>query len=322
MERNPQTAQLSQQAVLPIIAAALKEDVGSRDLTSLAIIPKGQLAKAEIVVRQEGVVAGLQVAEWTFGLVEPKIRFQPMVQDGQKVFPDRAVAFLEGPSRGILAGERVSLNFLGRLSGIATLTRTFVEKVKGTQAKILDTRKTTPTLRLLEKYAVATGGGVNHRMGLYDGVLIKDNHLRLMARGLSPKGPVPELSAVEQAVAQARAKLQRTVSIEVEVTSLQEFRQALSARAELILLDNMPLAEIQEAVRLRNALGRGAPAPRHFLGSKEGAASVARFRPLLEASGGVTLENVRAIALTGVDRISIGALTHSAPALNLSLEVV
>ncbi len=299
MERNPQTAQLSQQAVLPVIVAALKEDVGSRDLTSLAIIPKGQLAKAEIVARQEGVVAGLQVAEWTFGLVEPKIRFQPTVQDGQKVFPDKAVAFLEGPSRGVLAGERVSLNFLGRLSGIATLTRTFVEKVKGTQARILDTRKTTPTLRLLEKYAVAVGGGVNHRMGLYDGVLIKDNHLKL-------------IGGIEKAVKEARANLQKQTPIEVEVTSLQEFRQALSARAELILLDNMPLTEIQEVVRLRNALLR----------SIKGSGRPGTYRPLLEASGGVTLDNVRAIALTGVDRISIGALTHSAPALNLSLEVV
>ena len=293
MERNTEAAQLNQPAVLPIISAALKEDVGSRDLTSAALIPRGLLAKAEIVVRREGVIAGLQVAEWTFGLVEPKIRFQPTVQDGQKVYPDKAVAFLEGPARGILAGERVALNFLSRLSGIATLTRAFVEKVRGTSVKILDTRKTTPTLRLLEKYAVAAGGGVNHRMGLYDGVLIKDNHLKL-------------IGGIEKAVSEARANLQKQTPIEVEVTNLQEFRQALSARAELILLDNMPLAEIQEAVRLRNAVLRSKKGP----------------RPFLEVSGGVTLGNVRTLAATGVDRISVGALTHSAPALNVALEIV
>ncbi len=322
MGRESQAAAIDRTSILPLLTAALKEDVGSRDLTSAALIPKGQVAEAEIVVRQEGILAGLQVAEWVFGLTDPKIKFKPMVKDGQKVYPDKAVAFLEGPTRGILAGERVALNFLGHLSGVATLTRAFVEKARGTSAKILDTRKTTPGLRVLEKYAVRMGWGINHRMGLYDGVLIKDNHLRLIAKGLSPKGTVPERSAVEHAVAQVRSTVQKQTPIEVEVSNLQEFRQALSARADLILLDNMKLAEIQEAVRLRNAVGRGAPAPRHFLGSKEGAASVARYRPLLEVSGGVTLENVRPIALTGVDRISVGALTHSAPALNLALEIL
>ena len=284
---------LSKAAVEPLIAAALKEDVGSRDLTSSALIPKGQLAKAEIVIRREGVIAGLQVAEWVFSLTDSKIKFQPTVKDGQKVYPDKAVAFLEGPARGILSGERTALNFLGHLSGIATLTRAFVEKVKGTSTKILETRKTTPGLRLLEKYAVRTGGGVNHRMGLYDGVLIKENHLRLAG-------------GVQKAVALAKAAGQKNVPIEVEVTNLNEFRQAVASKADLILLDNMKLAEIQEAVRLRNAVAR----------SKGGA------KPLLEVSGGVNLENVRPIALTGVDRISVGALTHSAPALNIAMEVV
>ena len=283
---------LEKSALLPIISAALKEDIGSRDLTSAALIPKGQAAKAELIVRREGVIAGLSVAEWTFGLADPKIRFQPMVSDGQRVYADKVVAFLEGPARGILAAERTALNFFGRLSGIATLTRAFVERVKGTPAKILDTRKTTPTLRLLEKYAVTAGGGANHRMGLYDGILIKENHLRLAG-------------GVERAVAQARLPGQKPIPVEVEVTTLQEFRQALSAQADLILLDNMRLPEIQEAVRLRNAVGR-----------TKGAR-----RALLEVSGGVNLTNVRAIALAGVDRISIGALTHSAPSLNVALEV-
>ena len=293
MGRESQTASIDRASVLPLLTAALKEDVGSRDITSAALVPKGQLAKAEIVVRREGVIAGLQIAEWIFGLTDPKIKFQPMVKDGQKVYPDKAAAFLEGPARGILIGERVALNFLGRLSGVATLTRAFVEKVRGTPAKIFDTRKTTPGLRGLEKYAVRMGWGINHRAGLYDGVLIKDNHLRLAG-------------GVEKAVAQVRATVQKNVPIEVEVSDLKEFRQALGARADLILLDNMKLAEIQEAVKLRNAVAR----------SKGGA------KPLLEVSGGVNLENVRQIALTGVDRISVGALTHSAPALNLSLEIL
>lgn len=290
LETTPMT--LNRSAVEPFITAALKEDVGPRDITSLALVPKGRMAEAEIIVRRDGVIAGLAVAEWTFGQVDPKIRFQPTVKEGQKVYADKAVAFLEGPARGILAGERVALNFLGRLSAIATLTRMFVEKVKGTPVAILDTRKTTPTLRELEKYAVAVGGGTNHRMGLYDGILIKENHLRLAG-------------GIEEAVACARAiGGRRPLPVEVEVTSLQEFRQALSAKADLILLDNMRLAEIQEAVRLRNAAYRNAP------------------RPLLEVSGGVTLSGVRAVALAGVERISIGALTHSAGWLDVALEVL
>lgn len=293
MGREPQAASITQASILPLLTAALKEDVGSRDLTTTSVIPKGLIAKAEIQVKEEGVLAGLQVAEWVFGLVEPKIKFQPMVKDGQKAFPGKAVAFLEGPARGMMTAERTALNFIGHLSGIATLTRAFVDRVKGTPAKILETRKTTPGLRLLEKYAVRMGGGTNHRMGLYDGVLIKDNHLKLAG-------------GVEKAVAAARATLQKNVPIEVEVNTLEEFRQAIAAKADLILLDNMKLPEIQEVVRLRNALARSKPGN----------------RVPLEVSGGVTLESVRPIALTGVDRISVGALTHSAPSLNISLEIL
>ena len=307
MGRESETASITllRSAVEPILTAALKEDIGPRDLTSAALIPRGQAAESEIVVRREGILAGLQVAEWVFGAVEPKIRFKPMVKEGQRVYPDKAVAFLEGPARGILAGERVALNFLGRLSGIATVARMFADRIKGTSTILLDTRKTTPTLRLLEKYAVAVGGGTNHRMGLYDGILVKENHLRLLGRGQSPAGTAAP-SPVEEAVALARsAGGRKSVPVEVEVTSLQEFRQALSARADLILLDNMRLSEIQEAVRLCRAAFRTSP-----------------DRPLLEVSGGVNLSNVRAIALTGVDRISVGALTHSAAWLDLSLEVL
>ncbi len=306
--------------VLPLIASALKEDIGPRDLTTSAVIPKAQQAKGDLVVREEGVLAGLQAAEWTFGQVDPKIRFKPNVPDGQRVHSGQAVAFIEGPARGILTAERVALNFLGHLSGIATLTRAFVDRVKRTPAQILDTRKTIPGLRLLEKYAVSVGGGVPHRMGLYDQVLIKDNHIQLVAarQGLSPtwpplrcgpKGTVPlskeinRLSAIEQAVREAREK---SAVIEVEVTTLQEFRQALAAKADIILLDNMIVSEIQEAVRLRNAVARSKKAK----------------KILLEVSGGVTLETVEKIAATGVDRISVGALTHSAPSLDFALELV
>ncbi|MBI3615337.1 MAG: carboxylating nicotinate-nucleotide diphosphorylase [Candidatus Omnitrophica bacterium] len=291
---------LDKAAILPILTAALKEDIGPRDLTTSVLIPKGQSAEAEILVRQDGVIAGLEVAEWTFGLIDPKIRFKPAVRDGEEVHPEKVAAYLEGPARGILMAERVALNFLSRLSGIATLTRAFVDRVKGTRVRIMDTRKTTPTLRLLEKYAVAMGGGVPHRKGLYDQVLIKDNHLRLVAsRG-------ERRLAVESAVKEVRAKLQKRVLVEVEVANLQEFRQALSAQADIILLDNMKLSEIQEAVRLRNAVSRS-----------KGANKIG-----LEASGRVTLETVQGIAAAGVDRISIGALTHSPRSLDLALEIV
>ncbi len=276
-----------------MIVAALKEDVGSKDLTSSAIIPKEHQAKGDLIVRQEGIVAGLQVAEWVFAQADSRIRFKPMVPEGSRVFPGKVVAFVEGPARGILAAERTALNFLGHLSGIASLTRLFVEKVKRYRVQILDTRKTTPGLRLLEKYAVAAGGGTPHRMGLYDQVLIKDNHLKLVG-------------SLVEAVKEARSKLQKDVVVEVEVADLRQFRLALSAQADIVLLDNMKLADIQEAVRLRNAVARSKQAR----------------KPLLEVSGGVTLATIEAIAVTGVDRISVGALTHSAPALNVALEVI
>lgn len=321
------------QRVLPLIQAALKEDVGAKDLTSDALIGREQAAKADLVVREEGIIAGLAVAEWTFGLADPKIRFKPMARDGQKVFPGKTAAFVEGPARGILAAERVALNFVGRLSGIATLTRAFVEQVRGTSARILDTRKTTPTLRLLDRYAVAAGGGMNHRAGLYSQVLIKENHLRILAaqsrkgsdpsmRGQTPLGFRPAPSAIERAIARARARVQKGVLVEAEVTNLQEFREALAAGPDIILLDNMRLAEIQEAVRLRNAVARSRPFGGAGPELGRGAPGRRVGKILLEVSGGVTLESVRAIALAGVERISVGVLTHSAPALDVALEVV
>lgn len=317
---------LDQDAVVPILAAALKEDVGSKDLTTVSLVSKSEFAKGELIAKAEGVIAGLRVAEWTFERVEPKIGFKPTVQEGQFVFPGKAVAFVEGPARGILIAERVALNFLSRLSGIATLTRAYVKKIQGTSAQIFDTRKTTPTLRFLERYAVVVGGGVNHRMNLGSQVLIKDNHLKVMASRPSTvfsgrKGAGGRLagqagrlagqvevrgSVLEQAVWKVRKSIPKGSPVEVEVTDLKEFRQALAATADIVLLDNMALSDIQEAVRLRNALRRG----------RKG------VQPLLEVSGGVTLNNVRAIADCGVDRISVGSLTHSAPILDVSLEIV
>ncbi len=303
---------LDKDVVLPLITAALKEDIGPRDLTTSVLIPKGQWAKGDMVVRDEGIAAGLQVAEWTFNAVDPRIRFKPTLRDGEVVHPGKVVAYVEGPARGVLTAERTALNFLSRLSGVATLTRAFVEKVQRYRTQILDTRKTTPNLRLLEKYAVSAGGGVPHRMGLYDQVLIKDNHLQLVAGRSSASDPFSpsfasrRISAVETAVKEIREKLQKQVTIEVEVNNLKEFRQALSAQADIILLDNMKLGEIQEAVRLRNAVSR----------------SKKERKPLLEVSGGVTLDSVAAVAATGVDRISIGALTRSAPGLDVALEIL
>ena len=262
----------------------LLEDLGGGDLTSTLLIPEDQKGRGVILAKEEGVLAGLEVAQAVFHRVDGRIAFTPLARDGDPLLPGLEVARLEGPLRGILAGERLALNLLQRLSGIATLTRRYVEAVRGTQAIILDTRKTTPGLRALEKYAVRVGGGRNHRFGLFDGILIKDNHIRAVG-------------GVQEAVRRARSQAPHYLKVEVEVTSIEELEEALEAGAELILLDNMDLETLKEAV------GR------------------AKGRALLEASGRMSLERVRAVAETGVDYISVGALTHSARALDLSLEL-
>jgi nicotinate-nucleotide pyrophosphorylase (carboxylating) len=257
----------------------LAEDVGERDLTSELVIDDDATCTMKLLLKEPGVVCGIGVAAEVFSALGASL--EPLASDGDFVEPG-LVAVVEGPARGVLAGERLALNLVGRLSGIATLTRRFVDAVAGTGVEILDTRKTTPGLRALEKHAVRCGGGVNHRLGLYDGVLIKDNHLRLA-------GSIRV--AVERALAMG-------VPVEVEAETLDDVREALGVGADAILLDNMGLDELREAVAL----------------------SAGRVR--LEASGGITLDNVRAVAETGVDSISIGALTHSARALDVSLEVV
>jgi nicotinate-nucleotide pyrophosphorylase (carboxylating) len=267
--------------VLDLIDRALAEDVGDGDLTSEATVPPDARARARIVQKAPGAVAGLDVAAMVFERVDPELRFTPRVEEGAWR-EEGLVAELEGPARAILTGERVALNFLGRLSGVATLTARFVRAVEGTGARILDTRKTTPGLRALEKQAVVAGGGTSHRFGLYDAILVKENHSALAG-------------GVGEATRLALAAAPEGMKVEVECASLDELDEALAAGAGHVLLDNMELQQLRQAVER------------------------ARGRATLEASGGVTLDTVRSIAETGVDFVSVGALTHSAPALDLSL---
>jgi nicotinate-nucleotide pyrophosphorylase (carboxylating) len=265
-----------------IVLAALAEDIGAGDVTTDATVPADAVGVADLLVKEAGVVCGVRVAETTFRALDPDIRFEALANDGDVVEPPAVVARISGSERAILTGERVALNFLGRLSGIATLTRRYVDAIDRTGASVLDTRKTTPGLRELEKYAVACGGGRNHRFGLDDAVLVKDNHVHAA-------GSVP--AAVEL------VRAATALPIEVECDTLDQVAEALAAGVDAILLDNMTLDQLREAVDLTGGSAR------------------------LEASGGVTLDTIRAIAETGVDEISVGALTHSARSLDVSLEL-
>ena len=273
-----------QSAILNLIDLALAEDIGPGDVTSEAVLPPDLRLRAHIVAKQAGVVAGLPVAEAVFWRVDPSVRFTPRAEDGARVEAGTVLAEVEGPARSLLAAERTALNFLQHLSGIATLTRRFVDAVAGTRTVILDTRKTHPGHRALEKYAVRMGGGQNHRMGLYDMVLIKDNH-------------IAAAGSITEAVRRARAA-HPDLPVEVEVKDLDELREALELPVDRIMLDNFDLEAIRAAVQM------------------------AAGRVPLEVSGGVTLERVAELAATGVDYISVGALTHSAPALDISMDVV
>ena len=273
---------LGAEALERIVASALEEDVGEGDVTTEAIVAPEAVGTAELLVKEPGVVCGLGVAEAVFHDLDPDIRFESLVAEGAVLGRPTAVALVTGPERAILTGERVALNFLGRLSGIATLTKRYVDAVAGTGAAILDTRKTTPGLRAVEKHAVACGGGRNHRFGLDDAVLVKDNHLR--AAG-----------SIAKAVESVRATTD--LPIEVECDTLEQVSEALDSGVDAILLDNMSPDELRAAVALVGGRAR------------------------LEASGGVTLDTVRAVAETGVDEISVGALTHSARSLDVSLEL-
>jgi nicotinate-nucleotide pyrophosphorylase (carboxylating) len=277
-----------------LVQWGLEEDLDQAgDLTSQAIIPIDLEGRAALVARAPGILAGLPAVELVLAAVDPRLTFQPVLEDGAALHPGQRLATIVGPMRGILAAERLTLNFLQRLSGVATQTRRYVEAVAGLPVRILDTRKTTPGWRLLEKYAVRCGGGHNHRMGLYDGILIKDNHLAALG---------PEAGTIGAAVSAARETGESSVPVEIEVDNLDQFAEALKTAADIILLDNMSLDELRDAVRRRNRQ------------------RTQEDRVWLEASGGATLQTIRAIAETGVDRISVGALTHSAVALDLALD--
>ncbi len=279
-----------QTAATKLIEMALAEDLSTAgDLTCKALIRPDQTATVQVVARKNGVLAGSPIGRMVFARLDPQVRWVALHQDGDRVSPGTVIAKVSGPLTSLLIGERTMLNFMTHLSGIATLTRTFVDATAGTHAKILDTRKTLPGWRLLEKYAVRCGGGTNHRMGLYDGVLIKDNHIAAWT----------ESSSIAEAVRTARAKSPKGVSIEVEVDTITQLQDALQGSPDIVLLDNMDVETLREAVSLRNRLAPGV---------------------LLEASGGVNLETVGGIARTGVERISVGALTHSAPALDLGFD--
>jgi nicotinate-nucleotide pyrophosphorylase (carboxylating) len=265
-----------------VVLAALAEDIGAGDVTTEATVPEDAVGTAELLVKEQGVVCGLDAAEVAFRALDPEIRFERLASDGDELPGPAVVARVTGSERAILTAERVALNFIARLSGIATMTRRYVDAVAGTGAAVLDTRKTTPGLRALEKHAVAIGGGRNHRFGLDDAVLIKDNHLR--AAG-----------SLGRAVELARAATD--LPVEVECETLVQVDEAIAAGVDAILLDNMPLDELRAAVALVDGRAR------------------------TEASGGVTLETIRAMAETGVDEISVGALTHSARSLDVSLEL-
>jgi nicotinate-nucleotide pyrophosphorylase (carboxylating) len=274
---------LDPQRVRALVQGALAEDVGQHDVTTEITVPENARARATFVAKQELVVAGLDVALSAFHALDPQITWQPCGHEGERFFPGTLIGTLEGRARALLTAERVALNFLQRLSGVATLTRRFVDSVAGTLARIRDTRKTTPLLRFLEKHAVEVGGGVPHRAGLDSGILVKDNHVRLA-------GSVRQ--ATLRAVAGARGLL-----VEIEVEHLEQIEEALEAGAQMLLVDNFTPAEVRLAIE-----------------------QVAGRVPV-EVSGGVKLDNVRAYAEAGPDFIAIGALTHSAPAMDISLEL-
>jgi nicotinate-nucleotide pyrophosphorylase (carboxylating) len=268
-----------------LLRAAIAEDVGAGDITTDTLIPESASATADVVVRSTGVLAGLAVALRTFTLLDPRIEFEVKFEDGSRIPGATAVARLTGPARGILTAERVSLNLLGRLSGIATITRSYVDEARGFPAKIADTRKTTPGLRALERYAVRAGGGVNHRFGLHDAILIKDNH-------------VAAVGSVANAIVRARASANQDAMVEVECDTLAQVADALAAGADAVLLDNMDDATIAKAV------------------------AATAGRAITEASGNINLRTVRGVASTGVDVISVGALTHGAVSLDVGLDFV
>lgn len=271
-------------SVIDLIHRALEEDIGPGDITTSLLIPDENESRALYIAKGNFVLAGLPFSREVFQILDPSISFKMFYNEGVNVIKGDVIAEVHGKTRAVLSGERVSLNILQRLSGIATLTSMYVHKIKGLKAKIVDTRKTTPCQRFMEKYAVRIGGGGNHRFGLFDGILIKDNHIEAVG-------------SIKEAVKLTKSSYY-LAKIEVEVENLYDLKEAIKAGADIVMLDNMSVSDIKEAVKISNG------------------------RVLLEASGGVKLENVRDIAEAGVDLISVGALTHSAVAVDISLKIV
>ncbi|MCM8783370.1 MAG: carboxylating nicotinate-nucleotide diphosphorylase [Candidatus Omnitrophica bacterium] len=274
-----------------IIKQALSEDKVSKDITTKLLFPEDKIVKAVIIAKERGIIAGLDVVKRAFFLLDKNTKFKKLTHDGRVVKKGEKVALIVGSIKKILYGERTALNFLMRLSGIATMTRKFVEIVHPYKVKILDTRKTTPGIRILEKYAVRVGGGSNHRMDLSDGVLIKDNHLKNIRY---------QESNIKNLIKRIRKKIPKDVDIEIEVGNIKEFKMVLQAKPDIIMLDNMSIKEIKKAVSIRNRISKTTQ---------------------LEVSGGINLKNVRTFASTGIERISIGQLTHSSPSIDFSLEL-
>lgn len=267
-----------------IIKYAIREDVGKKDITTESLISKSRKAKAYFIAKDDGVICGLKVAKNVFVHLNKKIKWKSLLRDGNEIRAGTKLALVEGSLKTLLTGERTALNFLQRMSGIATLTKKYVNEISDTSSKLLDTRKTVPGLRMLDKYAVKTGGGTNHRMGLFDMVLVKDNHIK--AAG-----------SITKAVRQIKNKLKRKYPIEVEVSSIEQFNEAVNLNVDIIMFDNMSIEEMKRAVE------------------------IAKGKVKTEASGKINLDNIRAVAETGVDYISVGALTHSVKALDISMEI-
>ncbi len=280
---HPKTG-LNFDTIRPVIDYALNEDIGSGDITTNSLIPAELQARATMVAKSSGIIAGLSVAEYIFRTLDPAIHWKPFIQDGDRISTGELILEISGSYRALLTGERLALNFLQRMSGIATMTNNCVREMENYQTQILDTRKTVPGLRLLDKYAVLMGGGTNHRIGLYDMVLIKDNHIKIAG-------------GITAAIAQVKKSIPSTIKLEVEVTNLDEVREALASGADIIMLDNMSLHAMSESVKLING------------------------RAKVEASGNMTLERLKKVAETGVDFISIGALTHSVTAFDISMNI-
>jgi len=273
---------LDKMEINKIISYALKEDIGKGDITSNLIIPHKKTAIAFLLAKEEGVIAGLQVAKFVFQKLDKNVRWNNLVKEGEVVTAGTKIAEVKGYYRALLTGERTALNFLQRMSGIASITLKYVEQLHGLKTKILDTRKTVPGLRILDKYSVKKGTGTNHRIGLYDMVMIKDNHIK--AAG-----------SISKAVTHVKNNLPKKIKIEVETTTVEEVKEALNSGADIIMLDNMSIKQMKEAVKIINR------------------------RAKVEASGGVEINSVRKIAETGVDYISVGALTHSVKALDIAM---